>query len=578
MKQLSWKVGGQQGEGIESTGEVFAAALNRMGYFLYGYRHFSSRIKGGHTNNKIRVSTHEVRSVSDDLSILVAFDQETIDVNFEELQNGGIVLADAKFNPVLPEGEHVTLYSIPFTGMAAEIGSSLMKNMVAIGATSTILDIDPEDFHEVVMETYGRKGQKVVENNMEAIRKGADYLKKECGYKRTDLNLDKADGKRRMFMIGNDAIALGALAGGARFMAAYPITPASEIMEYLIKKLPGFGGTVVQTEDEIAACTMAIGANYAGTRSFTASAGPGLSLMMEAIGLSGITETPLVIVDTQRGGPSTGLPTKQEQSDLMAMIYGTHGEIPKIVIAPSTVQEAFYDTIEAFNLAEEYQCPVILLSDLQLSLGKQSVEPLEYSKIEIRRGSLIGGTEIVSQDEKSQFKRYEDTVSGISNRPLPGMKGGLHHVTGVEHDETGKPSEGAGNRIVQMDKRLRKLTSIQFKQPVYIQDPHGKPDILFIGFNSTRGAIEEAMERLERDGVKTSHAHIRLLHPFPAEELRPLLVKTERIIVVENNATGQLANLIKMNAGFAEKMHSLLKYEGNPFLPGEVYEKSKELL
>ena len=230
----------------------------------------------------------------------------------------------------------------------------------------------------VVQEIFGRKGQQVVSKNMEAIQAGYDYLRNQITENSHLMELEKADGNKRLFMIGNDAIALGAIAGGCRFMAAYPITPASEIMEYLIKKLPALGGAVIQTEDEIAAATMAIGANYGGVRAITASAGPGLSLKMEAIGLSGMTETPLVIVDTQRGGPSTGLPTKQEQSDLMAMIYGTHGEIPKIVLAPSTVQEAFYDTAEAFNLAEEYQCPVIILSDLQLSLGKQTVEPLEF--------------------------------------------------------------------------------------------------------------------------------------------------------------------------------------------------------
>ena len=218
------------------------------------------------------------------------------------------------------------------------------------------------------------------------------------------MQLEKADGKKRLFMIGNDAIALGALAGGCRFMAAYPITPASEIMEYLIKKLPKLGGTVIQTEDEIAAATMAIGANYAGVRTITASAGPGLSLKAEAIGLAGMTETPIVIVDTQRGGPSTGLPTKQEQSDLMAMIYGTHGEIPKIVMAPSTVEEAFYDTAEAFNLAEEYQCPVIILTDLQLSLGKQTVEPLDCSRVEIRRGKLVDDDLPETEQKRSVFQ------------------------------------------------------------------------------------------------------------------------------------------------------------------------------
>ncbi|MEK3808859.1 2-oxoacid:acceptor oxidoreductase subunit alpha [Metabacillus sp. SLBN-84] len=576
ISQLSWKVGGQQGEGIESTGEVFSIALNRMGYYLYGYRHFSSRIKGGHTNNKIRVSTTQVRAISDDLDILVAFDQETIDVNVYELRKGGLVIADSKFNPTIPDDCSAVLYSVPFTEIATELGTSLMKNMVAIGATSAVLDLGTEQFQNVVQEIYGRKGQQIVEKNLEAIAKGSSYMKQELQFDRDDLYLEKADGNKRMFMIGNDAIALGAVAGGARFMAAYPITPASEIMEYLIKKLPDFGGTVIQTEDEIAACTMAIGANYAGTRTLTASAGPGLSLMMEAIGLSGITEQPLVIVDTQRGGPSTGLPTKQEQSDLMAMIYGTHGEIPKIVMAPSTVQEAFYDTIEAFNLAEEYQCPVILLTDLQLSLGKQTVEPLDYDKIQIRRGKLVQ-EELPEIENKGYFKRFEVTDDGVSPRVLPGMKNGIHHVTGVEHDETGKPSEVATNRKAQMDKRLRKLSAMRFDTPVHQNLIHPEPDVLFVGFNSTRGTIEEAMVRLEKDGVKANHAHVRLLHPFPADEMLPLVKAAKKVVVVENNATGQLASLIKMNVGHAEKISSILKYDGNPLLPHEVHSKCKEL-
>jgi 2-oxoglutarate/2-oxoacid ferredoxin oxidoreductase subunit alpha len=577
ISQLSWKVGGQQGEGIESTGEIFSIALNRLGYYLYGYRHFSSRIKGGHTNNKIRVSTTQVRSIADDLDILVAFDQETIDFNFHELRDGGIVIADAKFNPTIPEGTNVTLYAVPFTEIATNLGTALMKNMVAVGASSAVLDLDIEVYQEVVQEIFGRKGQQVVEKNMEAIRAGAEFMKEQLGDNIQTMKLEKADGKKRMFMIGNDAIALGAIAGGARFMAAYPITPASEIMEYLIKKLPALGGAVIQTEDEIAACTMAIGANYAGVRALTASAGPGLSLMMEAIGLAGITETPIVIVDTQRGGPSTGLPTKQEQSDLMAMIYGTHGEIPKIVMAPSTVQEAFYDMVEAFNLAEEYQCPVIVLSDLQLSLGKQTVEPLEYNKIEIRRGKLVTG-ELPPLDNKEYFKRYEVTEDGISPRVLPGMPNGIHHVTGVEHAETGKPSELASNRKAQMDKRLRKLKNIQFNTPVHKNVKHEEADVLIVGFNSTRGAIEEAMERLELDGLKVNHAHVRLIHPFPTDEMLPLVQSAKKVVVVEQNATGQLANIIKMNVGHADKIYSVLKYDGNPFLPHEVYTKCKELL
>jgi 2-oxoglutarate ferredoxin oxidoreductase subunit alpha len=579
IDQLSWKVGGQQGEGIDSTGEIFAIALNRLGYYLYSYRHFSSRIKGGHTNNKIRVSTSETRSISDDLDILIAFDQETIDVNVHELRAGGVVIGDSKFNPTVPEGMNVRLYAVPFTEIASELGTSLMKNMVAIGATSAVLGLPVESYKEVVEVIFSRKGEKVVEKNMEAIQKGADHFNDLSGGQIDGFQLNEADGKKRMFMIGNDAIALGFVTGGVRFMAAYPITPASEIMEYLIKKLPGFGGTVIQTEDEIAACTMAIGANYAGVRTITSSAGPGLSLMMEAIGLSGMTEVPLVVVDTQRGGPSTGLPTKQEQSDLMAMIYGTHGEIPKVVMAPSTVEEAFYDAVEALNIAEEYQCPVILLTDLQLSLGKQSVEPLDFSKVEIRRGKLDPTQELPDTDDKDgYFKRYEVTEDGVSPRVIPGMKNGIHHVTGVEHDETGKPSEVAANRQKQMDKRLRKLNNLQFNVPVVKQTPHDEADILLVGFNSTRGVIEEAIPRLEAEGLKVNHAHVRLVHPFPADEMKPLVESAKTVIVVEHNATGQLANILKMNVGQHEKIKNVLKYDGNPFLPSEVVKKCKELV
>lgn len=574
INQLSWKVGGQQGEGIESTGEIFSIALNRLGYYLYGYRHFSSRIKGGHTNNKIRVSTSETRSVSDDLDILVAFDQETIDVNYKELHDRGIMIADTKFKPQCPEDTKAVMYSVPFTEIATNLGTSLMKNMVAVGASCAILGIDISVFDEVVEEIFGRKGEQVVQKNLDAIKAGYDYMEKELGDKLGAMQLEKGDGQKRLFMIGNDAIALGALAGGCRFMAAYPITPASEIMEYLIKKLPAVGGTVIQTEDEIAAVTMAIGANYAGVRAITASAGPGLSLKMEALGLSGITETPLVVVDTQRGGPSTGLPTKQEQSDLMAMIYGTHGEIPKIVMAPSTVEEAFYDTAEAFNLAEEYQVPVIVLTDLQLSLGKQTVHPLELERVQIRRGKLV-------QDEIPEapgyFKRYEVTADGISPRVIPGMKNGIHHVTGVEHDETGKPSEAAINRVAQMDKRMRKIENIKFPTPVYKNAKHDEADLLIVGFNSTRGVIEEGMARLEAEGLKVNHAHMRLIHPFPVEEMLPLVNSAKKVVVIENNATGQLANIIKMNIGQVNKIKSILKYDGNPFLPHEIHSKCKEL-
>lgn len=575
ISQLSWKIGGQQGEGVESTDRIFSTALNRLGYYLYGYRHFSSRIKGGHTNNKIRISTKPIRAISDDLDILVAFDQESIDLNSYELRPGGVVVADAKFNPTLPDGVDARLFAVPITAIAEELGTSLMKNMVASGASWALLGLPLEVFNKAVEEEFGRKGPAIVEKNVEAVKRGAEYVLELAGGPLEEFRLEPADGRQKLFMIGNEAIGLGAIVAGCRIMSAYPITPASEIMEYLIKKLPKFGGTVIQTEDEIAAATMAIGAGYAGVRAMTASAGPGLSLMMESIGLSGMTETPLVIVDTQRGGPSTGLPTKQEQSDLNAMVYGTHGEIPKLVIAPASIEDCFYDTIEAFNMAEKYQVPVIVMTDLQLSLGKQSCEMLDYEKIPIERGKLVKDAPPLEPNEL--FKRYELTEDGVSPRVLPGEKYGLHHVTGVEHDEAGRPSENAQNRQKMMDKRLKKLKGVYIREAIRVDAPHEAPDLLMIGMGSTGGTIDEARQRLAADGVTSNHVTVRQIHPFPADLLLPYLKSAKRIVVLENNATAQLAAQIKLHCGFADNIRSILKYDGTPFLPSEVYKACKEL-
>ncbi|PTG09367.1 2-oxoacid:acceptor oxidoreductase subunit alpha [Staphylococcus chromogenes] len=575
--QVSWKVGGQQGEGIESTGEIFATAMNRKGYYLYGYRHFSSRIKGGHTNNKIRVSTAPVHAISDDLDILIAFDQETIVLNHHEMREDSVILADSKAKPEKPEDCKAQFIVLPFTEIAKELGTPLMKNMVAIGATVALMQLQTETFETLIQNMFEKKGEKVVQLNIEALNEGYRVMSEQRENITGDFILEEGSGAPHLYMIGNDAIGLGAITGGSRFMAAYPITPASEIMEYMIDNLPKVNGTVIQTEDEIAAATMAIGANYAGVRAFTASAGPGLSLMMEAIGLSGMTETPLVIVNTQRGGPSTGLPTKQEQSDLMQMIYGTHGDIPKIVLAPTDAEDAFYLTVEAFNLAEEYQCPVIVLSDLQLSLGKQTVPNLDYERVEIRRGATI--TEDIEReaDDKTYFKRYALTESGVSPRPIPGVKGGIHHVTGVEHNEEGKPSEAANNRQAQMDKRMKKTEQLLIEAPVEGQVEE-EVDVLYIGFISTKGAIEEGVQRIKDAGHTAAHMQIRQLHPFPTETVQNAVNKAHKVIVVEHNYQGQLANIIKMNVQLGDKLIKQTKYDGTPFLPKEIETKGLEIV
>lgn len=578
-QELSWKAGGQQGEGLESLGEIFAAALCSLGYDVYGYRQFSSRIKGGHTSYKLRIANHPVATIATGCNLLIAMDPDTLAVDAPELSTEGVLVADtAWLAEVKPK---VRTVALSWNELSKTGGKALPKNILALGITAALLGIDTAKLLPLLEKQYGRKGAEVMATNRLALETGHNYIKTNYADLLGTFTMPKLENAQpKLFMLGNEAIALGALTAGAKFMSAYPITPSSEIMEYMVKYAPDEGGVMLQTEDEIAACTMAIGASYAGARAFTATAGPGLSLMAEAIGLAEMTETPLVLVDTQRGGPSTGLPTKHEQSDLMAAIYNTHGDTGKIVLSPSSIEEAFYYTFEAFNLAEEYQCPVIVLSDLQLSLGKQSVTSLDYDKLQIRRGKLIkeGLPEIKSPE---YFKRYDlNAEDNISLRALPGTPNGISLGTGLEHDEVGRPSENKAMRTNQTNKRLRKMRGVidTFDQPLYEDAPYAQSDLLIIGMAGTRAVISEVADELREKGLRVNHVQMRLLSPFPVCALNHYLQEAKKIVVVEHNATAQLARLIKMNMPPCPELHSILKYNGDIFYKEELLAKCKEVL
>lgn len=391
--ECTWKVGGEQGEGIDSTGEILAKVLNRKGHYIFAYRHFMSLIKGGHTNYKIRIMDHSVHYQGDHLDILIAFDQRTIEENWYELHNESTVIYDSSKKEMHPlEGKNPTMAPIPITTMAKELGNEIIKNMVACGASAAALGLDPKDFDSVIEELFAKKGDKVVDLNRQAFQKGFDYYKEKFA---KSYPLPVPTSNELYLVSGNEMTGLGALLGGCRYLSAYPITPATEIMYWLLHHLPKYGGRVVQMEDEIAACIMAIGANYAGVRAATSTSGPGLSLMMEALGLAGISETPLVIFDVQRGGPGTGLPTKTEQSDLNEMLYGSHGEIPRIVLIPSTIEECLSFAHRAFHLAEEYQCPVIIGSDLFLGMSKKSSDTINIDQYQIEKRFIVTQEELV---------------------------------------------------------------------------------------------------------------------------------------------------------------------------------------
>ncbi|WP_339064079.1 2-oxoacid:acceptor oxidoreductase subunit alpha [Tepidibacillus marianensis] len=572
LKDLKWKVGGAQGEGIDSTGEIFAITLNRMGYYLFSYRHFMSLIKGGHTNYKVRISSEPVNYHGDDLDILLAFDQRTIDENFHELKDGSILIYESsKMKDVaLPEqGKKVNVCPIPIYEIAQQLGNSIMKNMVAAGASCAAVGLEPNIFHEVIEGIFKKKGENIINSNKEAIQKGYDYYKENFNHK-LELPKIKGEKNKNLFMTGNEGIGLGALTAGCRYLAAYPITPATEIMYNALAHFPKFGGKIMQAEDEIAACLMAIGGNYAGVRSMTSTSGPGLSLMMEALGLAGISETPLVIVDVQRGGPATGLPTKTEQSDINEMIYGSHGEIPRIVMTPSTADEAYYYIQHAFNLAEKYQVPVLVGTDMFVGMSKKSVADIDFNKIKIDRGQIVT-EEDLQKIEKGMFKRYNlETQTGVSPRSIPGQDNGRYVALGNEHEETGYEIEDTETRVKMMDKRMKKLDQFDPTELGIYYSGENQFDTVLIGFGSTYAQIDEAYQELKEKSEKVAHIQIKVVHPFPAKFVKEKLAKAKNVFVIDNNATGQLRNLIQKEVGYHEKITSILKYDGDPIKVKEI--------
>lgn len=563
--KMSWKttilIGGVQGEGVASTGINLMKSLSGIGYYAYGERKFSSRIKGGNTYILITISDEPVTCVTSRVDMILAFDHETVEDNRHILSENGIIMADEQLKL-----DNEEIISLPLTKLAKEHGSLLMKNTCAIGFLGKMLHIERVILEESIEKTYQRKGETVVMENVRVLRAAYDtpvMMKKKL----KGLPMHSYSEKALMMLTGNDAIALGALMAGCRFVAAYPITPASDVMEIMSRVLPDEEGLMIQAEDEIAAVTMCIGASYAGVRSMTATSGPGLTLMMEGLGLAGITETPLVVVDAQRSGPSTGMPTRNEQSDLASLYHAGHGEFPIILLTPSTLEECYQLTVEAFNLAEEYQCPVMILSDFNLSLSPQTISAIEYQPPVINRG-LMASENVLTTDNSDSFERYALTELGISPRAFPGTRGGIHKVTGLEHTAVGRPTDRKHNRVAMMDKRHRKMQALKEVDSVTLYEQGS--DVLCLTFGSNWGVLETAVKEY---GVNVDIARISRIKPLPVSQLKDLLSNYRKMVVMEQNQTGQLAKILKQELGFNEQIVSFTKYDGEAFRTKDVAEE-----
>jgi 2-oxoglutarate ferredoxin oxidoreductase subunit alpha len=581
VNDMTFKIAGEAGQGVESSGAGFAKAFARGGLHIFTVQDYMSRIRGGHNFFQIRVKDAPFHAHNKELHLLLAFTAQAVEKHLPEIAPGGGVIYDERFGRKLDveaiEGRGVKALPVPLAKIAQEQGGDkIMSNTAAVAAAAGLVDFDYEIIAGVIADNFKKKGREIVEANLKVARTAYDLARDQYGGE-FGFKLKAIEGApRRMVINGNQAIALGALLGGCNFISAYPMTPATSIFEWLVKKGPAHGVVAKQVEDEIAAINMAIGAAHAGARAMTATSGGGFALMVEALGLAGMTETPLVVVEAQRPGPSTGLPTRTGQEDLLILLHASQGEFPRIVLTPGTIPEAFEAGWRAFNLAEKYQTPVIVITDNFLANSFRTLEPseLDFDAVTIERGALLSEKKLDEMD--GDYLRYAVTESGISPRALPGHPRAVYVASGNEHTPEGRITEEIDQRLAQTEKRMRKgeLAAKEIAGPVRY-GPEGAK-ITLIGWGSTYRPLREAVDDLNREGAMANLLHFRELYPFPTQETLAALEGVEKAVVVEGNYTGQLQQLIQAHTGRLLP-HSIRRYDGRPFSPEYILNRLKAI-
>jgi len=576
------KIGGAAGFGIKVSGLILGKTLFNNGLYVFGYSEYPSLIRDGHNVYQLKIAKHPVTSATKKIDILVALNQETVDLHKDKLNKGGVIIYDG-LKLQEDDFKNINLIDIALVKLAEEAGGVITKNIVALGAVMAVLGLDLDLFNKEIEREFKDKGDKIIAMDKKAAKFGYETTNKYLNSKSLEQNLKikdwqliKRNDKNSFILTANEATAYGMIQAGCGFYSAYPMTPATSIMHVLAVKQRKFGLVVHQTEDEISAIGAAIGAATTGVRSATGSSGGGFSLMVENVGFAGVAEIPLVIIEAQRTSPASGMPTWTEQGDLKFVLSASHGEFPRIVLAPGDAEEAFYMMQQAFNYAERFQVPVIFLLDKFLSESDFILENIDINKIKINRGELLTESELI---RKQDYKRYEITENGISKRALVGQKGGVHIVNSDEHDEKSYSTEQAEMRQAMMDKRFNKVKTIlaELPEPQLYGDKNA--ELTLVGWGSVKGVVLDAISelKLNNNELKINFLHLASLWPFPARRTKAVLENAKNILLVENNKTGQLGDLIRQETSIEIK-NKFLKYDGRPFFREEIIKAIKKYL
>ncbi len=566
--EINFNVGGAAGQGIDTIGDLLAQVFVQAGYYTFTTKDYFSRIRGGYNFTQIRVSDSPVHAPIEQIDVVIALTGDAVTEQRENLTEAGRIIFDDTLEVDSPEDCH---FAAPLSKTAREVGGNeRMTNAAALGATLAILRTPFRLAEEALTEVFKKKGEKIVQGNVKVAKAMYDQAQEDfVGSCPQNLEeIEEGPCKDRLLITGNRGIALGATAANLKWISAYPMSPSTAVFQDIVNWSQRFKIAAIQAEDEIAALTMAIGASFVGARSMVTTSGGGFSLMAESLGLAAASETPVVIYNAQRPGPSTGLPTRTEQGDLLFGLFASQGEFPRIVLAPKDPLEGFHATTRAFNLAEKYQVPAMILGDQHFADSVKNIPRIDVSEVEINRGKL-------AKREEETYRRHEFTDDGVSPRAFPGDPSKIVVSTGNSHTQAGHISENPDIRNKMVEKFQRKIPRILEEMEPPKKYGSKQADSTIITWGSTWGAVHEAVLKLNKEGYKIAQLHFCDIYPLRTHELKKAFEDTESLISIEQNATSQFARLVAMETGLQPDMR-INKYDGRPMTPQWVVRKLKE--